>query len=258
MTFITVLDLHIAFNCDIWCALPFSWERGEKNEDNWGMRKHDPIESFIATLAAFSRPRVFNPWADVDRANDFGPEAPAIRREQLRCYLDERIGHARLLLVAEAAGYQGAKFSGIAMTSERQLVTAPGTGSDFFDGPKRRTSRESVRPAGFTEPTATIVWGRMREAGLQGRDWVNWNTFAWHPQGATALRNRTPTPEEFQAGLPALRQFLALFPKVPVVAVGEKARGILAELQVPVVAAVRHPANGGATGFREGITKLLR
>lgn len=222
------------------------------------MQENDPVGRFVAALAAFSRPRVFNPWADVDRANDAGPEAPAIRRDHLRRYLGERIGRARLLLVAEAAGYQGAKFSGIAMTSERQLAASPENGSDFFEGPKRRTSRESVRPAGFTEPTATIVWGRMREAGLQGRDWVNGNTFAWHPQGATALRNRTPTPEEFQAGLPALRQFLALFPRVPVVAVGEKARGILAELEVPVVAAVRHPANGGATGFREGISRVMK
>ncbi len=223
------------------------------------MPSHSPVDRFLSELQAFSAPRVFNPWADFDRANDFGPEAPAIRRDQLRRYLSERIGRARLLLVAEAAGYQGAKFSGIAMTSERQLVASPSLlDSVYFDGPKRRTSGESVRAGGFTEPTATIVWGKMLEAGLEGREWVNWNTFAWHPQGATALKNRTPTPEEFQAGLPALRQFLALFPEVPVVAVGEKARGILAELQVPVVAAVRHPANGGATGFREGISKLLR
>jgi len=143
------------------------------------------------------------------------------------------------------------------MTSERQLAASPATGSDFFEGEKRRTSRESVRPAGFTEPTATIVWGRMREAGLHGRDWVNWNTVAWHPQGTNALKNRTPTPEEFRAGLPALRSFLALFPRVPVVAVGEKARGILEELDVPVVAAVRHPANGGATEFRKGISRVV-
>jgi hypothetical protein len=221
------------------------------------MTKPRPIDRFIAELAAFHRPRVFNPWADVDGRNDIGPGAPAIRREQLRRYLAERVGRARLLLVAEAAGYQGAKFSGIAMTSERQLVAAPLLESDFFDGPKQRTSRESVRPGGFTEPTATIVWGKMREAGLGGRDWVNWNTFAWHPQGATALANRTPTPDELKAGLPALRSFLALFPGVPVVAVGEKARMTLEELGVPVVAAVRHPANGGAGKFRGGIERLL-
>ncbi|MCM2327199.1 MAG: uracil-DNA glycosylase [Lysobacter sp.] len=221
------------------------------------MRKPAPIDRFIAALAGFSRPRVFNPWAEFDRANDFGPEAPAIRRDHLRRYLAERVGRARLLLIAEAAGYQGCKFSGIAMTSERQLAASPSTGSDFFEGTKRRTSRETVRPAGFTEPTATIVWGKMLEAGLQGRDWVNWNTFAWHPQGATALANRTPTPQELTAGLPALQIFLLLFPEVPIVAVGDKARGALEELGVPVVAAVRHPANGGATKFREGISRVL-
>ncbi len=223
------------------------------------MPYHAPVDRFIAELQAFSRPRVFNPWADLDRTNDFGPEAPAIRRDQLRRYLSERIGRARLLLVAEAAGYQGAKFSGIAMTSERQLVGSPSLPeSVHFDGAKQRTSRESVRPGGFTEPTATIVWGKMLEAGLAGREWVNWNTFAWHPRGATALSNRTPTPDELVAGRPVLESFLALYPKVPVVAVGEKARATLQELGVKVVAAVRHPANGGATKFREGIEKLLR
>jgi hypothetical protein len=215
------------------------------------------VDRFIAELQAFSRPRVFNPWSDVDRANDAGPQAPAIRRDQLRRYLHERIGRARLLLVAEAAGYQGAKFSGIAMTSERQLAAAAPIGSPFFDGPKRRTSRAPVRPGGFTEPTATIVWGKMLEAGLDGREWVNWNTFAWHPRGATALSNRTPTPDELAAGLPALMAFLGLFPEVPVVAVGEKARQTLEGLGIEAVAAVRHPANGGATKFREGIERVL-
>jgi hypothetical protein len=221
------------------------------------MRKPDALDRLVAGLARFSRPRVFNPWSGYDRRNDLGPEAPSIRRDHLRRYLEERIGRARLLLVAEAAGYQGCKFSGIAMTSERQLVAAPAEGSDFFDGRRCRTSRESVRAGGFTEPTATIVWGKMLEAGLEGREWVNWNAFAWHPRGATALSNRTPTPEEFRAGLPALRSFLALFPGVPVVAVGEKSRAVLEGLGVPVVAAVRHPANGGATKFREGISQTL-
>jgi hypothetical protein len=221
------------------------------------MSKPAPIDRFITALAGFSRPRVFNPWADFDRANDFGPEAPAVRRDHLHRYLAERVGRARLLLIAEAAGYQGCKFSGIAMTSERQLAASPSRGGNFFDGGKRRTSRESVRPAGFTEPTATIVWGKMLEAGLEGRDWINWNTFAWHPQGATVLANRTPTPQELAAGLPALLVFLSLFPNVPIVAVGDKARGALEGLGVPVVAAVRHPANGGATKFREGISRVL-
>ena len=143
------------------------------------------------------------------------------------------------------------------MTSERQLTASPAAGSEFFEGAKRRTSRAPLRPAGFTEPTATIVWGKMLEAGLQGREWVNWNTFAWHPQGATPLSNRMLTLDELKAGVPVLEFFLALFPNMPVIAVGEKSRGILEELGVPVVAAVRHPANGGATKFRDGISRVL-
>jgi hypothetical protein len=144
------------------------------------------------------------------------------------------------------------------MTSERQLLASGSLDDEFFTGEKRRTSRESVRAAGFTEPTATIVWGRMLEAGLAGREWVNWNTFAWHPRKDGPLSNRTPTPQEFEAGVPALGRFLSLFPGVAVVAVGEKARGKLDELGVRVVAAVRHPANGGATEFRKGIDRVLR
>ncbi len=217
------------------------------------------IDRFVDELADFKSPRVFNPWREVDAVNDIGREAPAIRRENLRRYLAERVGRSRLLLVAEAAGYQGAKFSGIAMTSERQLVASPSLlDSVYFEGSKRRTSRESVRAGGFTEPTATIVWGKMLEAGLEGREWVNWNTFAWHPRGDTSLSNRTPTPDELAAGLPALKLFLALYPKVPVVAVGEKARATLEGLGVGVVAAVRHPANGGAGKFREGIAGVLK
>ena len=69
------------------------------------------------TAAATRKPASYPAWLVPIMPMTIGPEAPAIRREQLRRYLDERIGHARLLLVAEAAGYQGAKFSGIAMTS---------------------------------------------------------------------------------------------------------------------------------------------
>ena len=45
----------------------------------------------------------------------------AARRERLRGYLESR-REAPLLLVGEAAGYRGARVSGIPFTSERQLT----------------------------------------------------------------------------------------------------------------------------------------
>lgn len=75
--------------------------------------------AFVAQLEALpSLPNVFNPWRDFDEANDFSTDAPILRAKHLRCYLEQRLKTTRLVLVAEAPSWRGAKFTGIAMTSE--------------------------------------------------------------------------------------------------------------------------------------------
>jgi len=73
----------------------------------------ESIEGFLSLLKCSPRGAVFNPWWQVDGANDIGPAAPVIRREQ--AYLSERIGKAQLALIVETLGYQGGHFTGIAM-----------------------------------------------------------------------------------------------------------------------------------------------
>lgn len=62
---------------------------------------------------------VFNPRVDYDRVHDIGPEAPDIRLKQIEQFLYARISGAKYLLVAEAVSYQGGRFTGVALTSER-------------------------------------------------------------------------------------------------------------------------------------------
>ncbi|MDP1635050.1 MAG: hypothetical protein Q8L69_10270, partial [Gallionellaceae bacterium] len=69
--------------------------------------------------------------------------------------------------------------------------------------------------------------------------------------------NRTPTPEEISLGEPALRMLIEAFPKAKIVAVGKKAEGLLGEMGIRVTASVRHPANGGATEFANGLNALI-
>jgi uracil-DNA glycosylase len=141
--------------------------------------------------------------------------------ERLDRYLDER-ADATLLLVGEAAGYRGARVSGIPFTSERQL-----TGS------------------GPAEATATIVHRTLRELGLE-ETVLLWNVVPTHPGSESS--NRRPTRAEIEAGLPFAQQLAS---GRRVLAVGR-----IAELALDAPY-VRHPSHGGATAFRETLRECL-
>ena len=143
-------------------------------------------------------------------------------RDRLRRYLDER-ADARLLLVGEAAGYRGARVSGIPFTSERQL-----TGS------------------GPAEATATIVHRTLAALGLAD-DVLLWNVVPTHP--GTAGSNRPPTRAEVEAGVGFARRLAA---GRDMLAVGRVAAAALA---APYV---RHPSHGGAAGFLSGVAAAVR
>jgi len=51
----------------------------------------EQLDKFLRLLKAAPSGAVFNPWWQIDDENDIGPTAPAIRRKQLRAYLQERL-----------------------------------------------------------------------------------------------------------------------------------------------------------------------
>jgi len=220
-------------------------------------------EQFVSELSSYRSAAVFNPWGETDRQHDCDQQGPQVRRQQLQQYLSERIGTAQTLLLAEAIGYQGGHFSGIPMTSERLLLGGlrhKKLGPELvFNGLQpRRTSLSELRPNGFTEPTATIVWGFMVDHSIDPRSVVLWNAFPWHPYQPNKglLSNRTPTDSELLAGHKVLAQMLELGQFKQIVAVGEKSFLQLQQLGLPACK-VRHPANGGAGKFRSQLLSLL-
>jgi hypothetical protein len=220
------------------------------------------ISDFIHSLKQTPK-GLFNPWFQKDVKHDISSEAPGIRRKQLEQYLIERKGRARYLLIAEALGYQGGHFTGIAMTSERILLGyqagkyGVNPGYIFSGTEPRRTSKPEVNELGMSEPTATIVWGSLVELGIDPFDVVLWNAVPWHPykQEKGMLTNRTPLAGELDAGLNHLKNFVSLFPDAKLIAVGRKCEQSLARLGMPHTG-VRHPANGGAPKFREQMSVL--
>src|SRR5437016_4647305 len=221
------------------------------------------VERFISLLKKSPAGAVFNPWWEVDEQNDVGHNAPAIRRNQLRAYLKERLGKSKVAIIGEALGYRGGHFSGIPMTSERLLLgrskKVPMKSNDFFfDINPQRTSKPEKCPEGFSEPTATIVWDTLLRLGLKPDQFVLWNAFPWHSFDSRRgiLSNRMPNKSERAVGLPVLKTFLELFPCEQVVALGKIAAAQLEELNVNAHR-VRHPASGGAKLFRQQIADVV-
>ena len=224
----------------------------------------ESIDDFLRLLEKSPSGAVFNPWWEVDEQNDVGPDAPAIRRHQLRAYLQKRLRKAQLALIGEAVGYRGGHFSGIPMTSERLLLGRSKRirlkSNDFFSEINpRRTSKPEKCPDGFSEPTATIVWSTLFRLSLRPDQFVLWNAFPWHSFDPYRglLSKRTPNKSEPAAGLPVLKAFLELFQFEQVVALGKIAAAQLEELGVGAHY-VRHPASGGARLFRAQIAEILK
>jgi hypothetical protein len=171
------------------------------------------MEEFMERLRRARIGATFNFYRDGEGAD--------ARCERLLAYLRAR-EQAQLLLVGEAAGYRGARVSGIPFTSERQLT---GTG-----------------PA---EATATVVHRVLDELGIE-QDVLLWNVVPTHP--GTATSNRRPTRAEVEAGLPFVRE---LARDRRAVAVGRLAHAVLGDPYV------RHPSHGGANAFGAGICRCL-
>lgn len=209
---------------------------------------------------------VFNPLSDYDPLHDISDYAPEIRFNQLKSYIKERIGRAKVILVAEAMGYAGAKFSGIAMTDERVLLgqkpSAPFKPNAIIAVNAKRTSNHVACRSdfGMNEMTASVLYKFLHNNGIDPRAVVTWNTFPFHPHvEGNLLTNRAPKIAEIEAANHIQREFFSLFSECKVVSIGNFAAELMDELGI-ACQHVRHPAFGGArifTAFMESVMDEL-
>jgi uracil-DNA glycosylase len=197
------------------------------------------IDALLADLSTATIGATFNQFREV--GPDDVPDGPALRLANLRQYLAER-DQADVVAVGEAAGYQGMRWSGIAFTSEFDLL--------HWGDPYRRSSR---RPRPWKEPSGTIVHGVLDEMNAERRV-ILWNTVPTHPYlPDQPLSNRRPTRPEIAAGLSYAERLIEIVRPRIVVGVGRIAADTLGSPAVYV----RHPAQSGATAFRAGMRSLL-
>ena len=187
---------------------------------------------------------MFNPWSDTCKT-ELNKNGWKERQNRLRKHLN--CPSPTLLILGEAPGYQGCRFSGIPFTSEGLLLDGSIPRISDLQG-QRITSRSKP----WREQSSTIIWKALYEYGL-AENTVMFNAVPWHPEGVKGpLSNRTPTPSEKKAGLEYLTMLLDIFNGLPIVALGNIASDNLNAIGI-VHTKIRHPANGGALKFREGL-----
>ncbi len=205
------------------------------------------LDLLLERLAGYRGSQVMNQYAQQDPDHDL-PDAPRIRMNNLVLYLDA-FANAQYVLLAEAAGYQGCRFSGVPMTSEELLCGDRALPWARHAAYRRSSSRRTL----WREPSATILW-----RALGGRaDCLIWNTFPWHPIGRRGvLSNRAPRSQEIADGAALIPILRTLFPRATWAAIGRVAEGACVSAGM-APRYLRHPAHGGKPEFVVGLKALL-
>ena len=187
---------------------------------------------------------LFNQYGDKDLSVDL-PEADNIRKQNLVNYLKGFTKRPAIVLIGEAPGPRGCRFSGVPFTSESQLSN----GELPFTGQKSSTS-----DLPHSENSATIFWRAMLPFYPK---FFIWNSVPFHPhKHGEALSIRNPTRAEVSFYSDLLSETISLVKPKHIIAVGKKAESALRQKGYPCMY-VRHPSHGGAKEFSTVIRKIF-
>lgn len=188
---------------------------------------------------------LFNPYRDRTDGQD-RDDAVIVRRANLRSYMGSYGKPPELFLLAEAPGPWGCRFSGVPITSEAQLLD-----SAFpLDG-----EQSSLADDPHTEYSAGIFWRLL--APFFPHFFV-WNAVPLHPhRRGEPLTIRTPRTSETREFESLVADLVGILDPRGILAIGRKAEQTLVRLDIPCKY-VRHPSQGGAKLFAEGVHEALR
>jgi len=168
-----------------------------------------------------------------------------IRLNNLMLYLNSI--KPNLILIGEAAGYNGCRWSGIPFTSEHIMLKSE---ISFF---KENGFKQSSKGSLKKEISATIVWSTIKDFSPLP---LLWNIFPFHPHKlGKPNKNRTPTDNEVELGTEFLENIMNIYPKARLVAVGKVAQKKLESLDIKSNE-VRHPSFGGKELFQKHMLNL--
>lgn len=200
-----------------------------------------------------STKKLFNQYntQDQDPKVDL-PNAATIRKNNLQNYLECFKEKPNFLIVAEAPGPWGARFSGVPLTTEEQLCS-----NEFPFRGEQSSKCVLPQPGGISScaQTAKIFWSVMQKFHPK---FFAWDAVPFHPhKEGNGLSIRNPTKSELHQFSDLLRKVHSAIEPEITIAVGKKAKKALEIAAISPIRCVRHPAHGGKNKFKEEITEIL-
>ena len=155
------------------------------------------------------------------------------------------------ILIGEAPGYNGCRWSGVPFTAEKNILIEYRKGQ-LFGITNGFKIRDIAKPQ--SEASATIVWEHLRKIDSYP---LMWNAFPFHPHKKNNTEsNRKPSNEELHTGKLILSEILKMYNINNIIALGNTAQETLAKIGI-TCNKIRHPANGGENEFSSGLNTEL-
>ena len=183
---------------------------------------------------------LFNPYYINDPSVDL-PHGSTIRKQNLYNYLNSFLETPPVLLIGEAPGPWGCRFSGIPFTSEKQLaenkLPFKGLPSSTFNPP-------------MAERSASIFWGTM---ATYHPHFFIWNCIPLQPHPPEEpFTIRSPHRNELEGFNHILSKIVEIIQPKHIYSIGRKSEQAVKSLGLHPTY-IRHPSHGGKRDFQNGI-----
>lgn len=207
-------------------------------------------EHFVEAISIPMLPRVHNPWGQICPL-EISVQGAEDRKARLQAHLSSPA--PALIIVGDAAGHKGTRYTGIPFTTEKLLSEG------FIPRVRlpRRSGRIMKRDVVTQDRTAEAVWRTLHDNGM-AENTILCNAMPWHPEGERgSTSDRRPTDREINLGRVYLQVMLDMYPNVPVAAVGAIAEKSLRDLSVTFYS-LKDPDSFGDIEFNNSINQLIR
>ncbi len=187
---------------------------------------------------------LFNFFSQINENLDRA-DAAERRRQNLFNYLSSFDALPTILIVGEAPGWKGCRFSGVPFTSEAQLASNK---LPFKGAPT------SVFLTPLSELSASCFWKGMQAFHP---NFLVWNGIPYHPHHPNnPTSNRPISRKELRIYIHILAQVVHILQPQYILAVGLKAAFCLDDLSLPYIS-IRHPSHGGNMQFQQAMHSFM-